>query len=230
MRWRPGFAGAVALAMGAGVPATGLGRAELTPGATGSPPPDAHGRTSATPAPSVVSTGRHFALRGRLLFPYGVLSAPATAGVEAGLRPAPWVETQLAVDANGLVFGSEAQVALLFTPLFGGRSGIGPYLGGSLQYLRFLPAADRAVGAAYPGWSGLAEALGRDELRLEGTQLILAKVELGIDWVTRGGFNLQVGASRSMQLGDSFGRSTEDGVLLRGWQSWGLEASAGVLF
>jgi hypothetical protein len=58
----------------------------------------------------------------------------------------------------------------------------------------------------------------------------MTKLEVGLDWVAPSGFNVQVGASRSLQIGDSFGRSTEDGVSFRGWQSWGAKAAVGARF
>jgi len=208
----------------AGAPGVAAARAEPAPGAALDSGP------VVAPDAGDADRGLAFALRGRTLFPYGVLSAPITGGLEAALRLGPATEIVAAVDTNGLIFGAEGGLAVLMLPALGIPSGWSPYVGASLQYVRFLPPADGALEGVFRGWSNLADDLGRDRMRLAGTQLVSAKVEVGIDWVLRSGLNFQLGGSRTIQLGDSFGRTPEDGVLMRGWQSWGLEASTGVQF
>ncbi len=173
---------------------------------------------------------RMFSIRGRLFVPYGFFGAPGTVGLEFSVRPWAPLELLVAGDSNGLILGTEAQANLLLLPLFGSKSRFTPYVGGGVQLIHFLQTGDMLLEEFYPDWASAARSLGREAIRFEGTKVLTGKLEVGIDFVARRGFSFQMSGSRIMQLGDSFGRDVDDGVVFRGWQSWGFKTALGYSF
>jgi hypothetical protein len=158
----------------------------------------------------------------------GLLGVPVGLGIDLVVAPIPPVMVYAGVDSNSLLVSGHLEAQ--FNPLLlFWRSAWTPFIRGGYARVAFTGLADEIRDAAAPNLDDDLEAVGTG-IRLAGTQMNLLSIGGGLDFLSREGFHFQIYGGRSSSVGESSGRTDEEGVVITSYQTWTGNVALGWLF